>query len=91
MYMNKHVAKKLKERNLKIAPVDKETSEMIKDLAKLTNEYPSDIIKAAVSMLAKSLGHQVVLRDPDSSWELVINSFREYKGKFNLKPQNERK
>ena len=87
--MTRKIAKKLKEKNLLIAPVDKETSELIKELAQLTHEYPSNIVKAAVLMLSKSLGHQVVLRDPKSSWELIINGFRDYKKKYKLDPKNE--
>ncbi len=89
--MTEKLTKKLKEKNLKVAPVDEETSELLKDLARKTNEYPSDIIKAAVFMLAKSLGHQVVLRYPKSEWELIINGFRGYKPRFNLDPKNEQR
>ncbi len=89
--MRKELERKLRDKKLKVAPVDQETSELIKELAKLTDEYPSDIIKAAILMLSKSLGHQVVLRDPDSDWELIINGFRSYKSKYKLNPgSNER-
>lgn len=64
---------------------------MIKSLCKQTSEYPSDIVKAAVSMLSKSLGHQVILRDPKSDWEIILNGFLNYPSNLKIKPNNEKK
>lgn len=73
--MTKNLAKKLRERNLKMAPVDPETSEIIKRISKVTHEQPSQIMKEAVSMLAQALGRKVILREKDSNWDLVIESY----------------
>ncbi|MCA9387026.1 hypothetical protein KC669_03255 [Candidatus Dojkabacteria bacterium] len=83
--MNQKLAEKLKERNLKMAPVDQETSEIIKRISKITNEQPSQIMKEAVSMLAQALGRQVILREKDSNWDLVIEGYSNLKKLYNGK------
>ncbi|MCA9381079.1 hypothetical protein KC678_02345 [Candidatus Dojkabacteria bacterium] len=83
--MTKKLAEKLRERNLKMAPVDQETSEIIKRISKITNEQPSQIMKEAVSMLAQALGRKVILREKDSNWDLVIEGYSNQKKLYNGK------
>lgn len=63
----------------KLAPVDKETVKKISRLVKETNSNSISIINAAIRILERAIGRQIVLRQDGSEWELKINRFKKYK------------
>jgi hypothetical protein len=73
--MPSQLAQKMRERNVKAAPVDEETARMIKEIAKVTKDQPSHVIKAAVNILCQAIGRKVILQDEDSNWQLVIDGY----------------
>ncbi len=77
--MTRQLAKKLKEKEIELAPVDKHTAKRIKKISKATGQSPWAIISAAIQVLEKSLGRTVVVKSEDSSINLQINHFKKYK------------
>ena len=69
-----------------LAPLDNDTVKRIKKINKVTGENATAIINAAVQVLEKSLGRQLIVRPEDEKWDLKINNFRKYKKVVDLDP-----
>lgn len=73
-------------KNVMLAPLDKDTVKRIKRISSSTGESATAIINAAVQVLEKSLGRQLIVRPEKENWDLKINHFRKYKKVIDLKP-----
>lgn len=73
-------------KNSTLAPLDNETVKRIKKINKVTGENATAIINAAVQVLEKSLGRQLIVRPEAGNWDLKINNFKRYKKIVDLNP-----
>ena len=77
--MNSKLIQKLKEKDLELSPVDKQTSERIKKISKALDGANSlTIVHLAIELLEKSLGKIVKLHKNGRSYDITINTYSKY-------------
>ncbi|MDQ6985496.1 MAG: hypothetical protein Q9M91_04810 [Candidatus Dojkabacteria bacterium] len=81
--------KKLEKRDIELAPIDKETADKIKDIVRLTDSNAMTVINEAVKILEKALGRELILRKPDSKWDIKINKYTKFKTISDVEPNKE--
>ena len=76
--MKKDAIKKLKKRNVNLAPLSTETAERISRLTVATGASVKSIIDAATQVLEYSLGKEIILRDMNTHIEEKIDTYTKY-------------
>lgn len=86
--MLKRLSQRKQKENLKFAPIDAESEKIIHRISKSTGVNAMSIIHEALQVFEKSLGRQVIIRKPNSKWDLTINKYKDYQSIFNFEPDN---
>ena len=76
--MNRRFRKKIKNEEVDLVPLDKETTDKIKRINESTGEDAKSIIEAGIYLLEQTLGRQLVVKSTSGSSNLVINHYRKY-------------
>ncbi len=76
--MNRRFRKKIKNEEVDLVPLDKETTDKIKRINESTGEDAKSIIEAGINLLEQTLGRQLVVKSTSGSSNLVINHYRKY-------------
>lgn len=86
--MNKKIVEKLEEKDLELLPVDQETVELIKKATESTHANPRSVVHEAMKVFEKCLGREVIVKEENSNWELVIKKYKSYKPISKLEPDS---
>lgn len=77
--MTKKLAKKLKEKEIELAPVDKETAQRIRKISKhLDGANSLSIVHAAIQLFEKAIGKTVTMTEDGSQFSMTIEKYSKY-------------